>query len=238
MSNKVLSYIIPAYNEEKTIHLILDKVKDVQLINNIEKQIITQGSSFGSTITYINDLFVISEPTGSPNVYIYQLITTTLLNTLLLYQTIAAPGGVTNWGTSTAMSGDQNWLYISDTSNALVYVYRRSAITEQYVNYGTLSVAGLTSADGFGYSISTDYYGDTIVIGAPQQDYDGNTQNYGYTYVFSRTVENFEASSSSRAYIPVIFNLSWTPSNPSNLSTMFKAQEGHWFGSENWGKEG
>jgi glycosyltransferase involved in cell wall biosynthesis len=40
MSNKVLSIIIPAYNEEKTIHLILDKVKDVQLINNIEKQII------------------------------------------------------------------------------------------------------------------------------------------------------------------------------------------------------
>lgn len=40
MRNKILSIIIPAYNEEKTIHLILDKVKNVQLINNIEKQII------------------------------------------------------------------------------------------------------------------------------------------------------------------------------------------------------
>jgi glycosyltransferase involved in cell wall biosynthesis len=40
MNNKVLSIIIPAFNEEKTIHLILDKVKNVQLINNIEKQII------------------------------------------------------------------------------------------------------------------------------------------------------------------------------------------------------
>jgi glycosyltransferase involved in cell wall biosynthesis len=40
MKNNVLSIIIPAYNEEKTIHLILDKVKNVQLINNIEKQII------------------------------------------------------------------------------------------------------------------------------------------------------------------------------------------------------
>jgi glycosyltransferase involved in cell wall biosynthesis len=35
-----LSIIVPAYNEEKTIHLILDKVKDVQLINGIEKEII------------------------------------------------------------------------------------------------------------------------------------------------------------------------------------------------------
>jgi glycosyltransferase involved in cell wall biosynthesis len=35
-----LSIIIPAYNEAKTIHLILDKVKAVQLINNIEKEII------------------------------------------------------------------------------------------------------------------------------------------------------------------------------------------------------
>ena len=35
-----LSIIIPAYNEEKTIHLILDKIKNVKLINNLEKEII------------------------------------------------------------------------------------------------------------------------------------------------------------------------------------------------------
>jgi glycosyltransferase involved in cell wall biosynthesis len=37
---KKLSIIIPAYNEGSTIHLILDKVKNVQLLNNIEKEII------------------------------------------------------------------------------------------------------------------------------------------------------------------------------------------------------
>ena len=37
---KKLSILIPAYNEEKTIHLILDKVNDVRLINNIEKEIL------------------------------------------------------------------------------------------------------------------------------------------------------------------------------------------------------
>jgi len=38
-SNK-LSIIVPAYNEGKTIHLILDKIKNATLINNIQKEII------------------------------------------------------------------------------------------------------------------------------------------------------------------------------------------------------
>jgi len=37
---KKLSIIIPAYNEAKTIHLILNKVKDVELKNGIQKEII------------------------------------------------------------------------------------------------------------------------------------------------------------------------------------------------------
>lgn len=36
----VLSIIIPAYNEAKTIHLILNKILSVNLINNIQKEII------------------------------------------------------------------------------------------------------------------------------------------------------------------------------------------------------
>jgi glycosyltransferase involved in cell wall biosynthesis len=35
-----LSVIIPAYNEGRTIHLILDKLKNVTLLNNIEKEVI------------------------------------------------------------------------------------------------------------------------------------------------------------------------------------------------------
>ncbi len=35
-----LSIIIPVYNEENTIHLILDKVKAVQLINGIDKEVV------------------------------------------------------------------------------------------------------------------------------------------------------------------------------------------------------
>jgi glycosyltransferase involved in cell wall biosynthesis len=40
MAIQKLSIIIPAYNEGRTIHLILDKVKSVELLNNINKELI------------------------------------------------------------------------------------------------------------------------------------------------------------------------------------------------------
>jgi glycosyltransferase involved in cell wall biosynthesis len=38
--SQILSVVIPAYNEARTIHLILDKIKAVNLINNIKMEII------------------------------------------------------------------------------------------------------------------------------------------------------------------------------------------------------
>jgi glycosyltransferase involved in cell wall biosynthesis len=40
MSKATLSIVIPAYNEAKTIHLILNKVKAVHLLNELDKEII------------------------------------------------------------------------------------------------------------------------------------------------------------------------------------------------------
>jgi glycosyltransferase involved in cell wall biosynthesis len=40
MSVKSLSIVIPAYNEGRTIHRILDKIKEVSLINSITKEVI------------------------------------------------------------------------------------------------------------------------------------------------------------------------------------------------------
>ena len=37
---ETLSIIIPAYNEEKTIHLILDRIKAVELVNKMSKEVI------------------------------------------------------------------------------------------------------------------------------------------------------------------------------------------------------
>ncbi len=47
---RTLSIIIPAYNEERTIHRILDKVRDVQLIGGIAKEVIivNDGSTDGT----------------------------------------------------------------------------------------------------------------------------------------------------------------------------------------------
>ena len=47
---RTLSIIIPAYNEERTIHLILDKVRDVVLDHGIAKEVIivNDGSKDGT----------------------------------------------------------------------------------------------------------------------------------------------------------------------------------------------
>ncbi|MEZ4987584.1 MAG: glycosyltransferase family 2 protein [Saprospiraceae bacterium] len=40
MLSSTLSIVIPAYNEARTIHLILDKVREVVLVNNLQKEVI------------------------------------------------------------------------------------------------------------------------------------------------------------------------------------------------------
>jgi len=176
-------------------------------------QTITGTASFGTSIAYANDIFVISQPTGSPQVYVYQLVVSIAVNELQSLQSaIAAPGGVTEWGRAIAISGDTNWLYISavTSSASLVYVYRYSTISEEYEQSATIDL-GLTNDDKFGYSIATDYYGDTVVIGTPGQNYNGSTENWGYTYVYNRTVQNFEVRFTSIPNVPQTFTLAWTP---------------------------
>ncbi len=55
---KNLSIVIPAYNEERTIHLILDRVKAVTLVDSIEKEIIitndcSSDDTEGAILSYI-----------------------------------------------------------------------------------------------------------------------------------------------------------------------------------------
>lgn len=57
---ETLSIIIPAYNEAQTIHLILDKVKEVKLLNDIQKEIIivndhSTDDTKGAIETYIEE---------------------------------------------------------------------------------------------------------------------------------------------------------------------------------------
>jgi hypothetical protein len=230
-------------------------------------QIITESSSFGSAIAHAGNTFVISQPTGTPKVFVYIWNDTVVTNNLIEYQEIAAPGGVTNWGSKVDISGDQNWIYISDYLNTNVYVYRKdsTAFTAGYfvsgqtytitevgttnftaigavensvgitfvatgVGTGTGtatrvtyqqaavidgSALGLTTDDGFGKSISTDYYGDCTFIGAPNKDHASGTTDNGAVYFYQRSTQNFEAQYTTVPYLPHTFSLAWTPDSVS-----------------------
>jgi hypothetical protein len=199
-----------------------------QLFDRYElMQTLIGDTTYGTTIQHSNDIYVISQPTGTPRVYIYKLIINNLIDQLVPLSSaildpipsepwspyyISAPSGVTNWGSSVAISGDTKWLYISaiTSSASLVYVYRLSSVTGLY-EYSAVIDRGLSSSENFGYSIATDYYGDTVVIGTPTKNYTPEIYNWGYTYVYNRSVQNVEAQFTSIPYIPQIFTLAWTP---------------------------
>ena len=242
-------------------------------------QVITNGSSFGTTITRSDDIIAISEPTGAMILRIYQLQNSTLSDDISLYQTISSPGGVTTWGSAVALSGDKKWLYVSDIDNNSVYIYNQlrtpasagsftvgqtyiitDAGTTDFTTVGATSnevgtafiatgagtgtgtafnstytystiidadVLSLTVAgDNFGTSIATDYYGDTVIISAPNKDYNATIDNWGYSYVFDRSVQNTEAQYNSEAGQPQITLLAWTPTTQSTTVTATNAGTG------------
>ena len=240
-----------------------DLVNEYQIL-----QTLTGDTSFGSTIEYSGNLYAIAETTGSTrSVKLYQLLQTTTSDDLILIQTLAYPVGATTWGTSITISGDQNWIYISDIDQNTVHVYTRSNIptTAGYfvigqtytiqsigtTNFTTVGAAsndvgvsfiatgvgsgtgvankttyinitsidgdalGLTTAgDNFGYSIATDFYGDEIVIGTPNQN-NGTVDNWGYTYTFQRLSQNVEIRYSSTSPASQTLQLAWTPTTVS-----------------------
>jgi len=186
------------------------------------KQEFSNGASFGSYISYQDDLFAISKPTTTPRVYLYKFYFTQgdiIVNRLEEEQIIPAEGGSTNWGSAVAISGDKKWIYISAIDLATIYVYRLSEVTNEYelatsdgVTPVIISIPGLVSADNFGFSIATDYYGETLVVGAPNVDYTDDIDNWGKTYVFNRIVQNFIIQTTTSLGGSQSFELSWQPS--------------------------
>lgn len=62
ISFKKLSIVIPAYNEAATIHLILDKVLAVKLINGIEKEIILVNDCSKDNTKQVIESYIASHP--------------------------------------------------------------------------------------------------------------------------------------------------------------------------------
>ena len=231
---------------------------------------LTGDASFGTSVIHQDNLYVVSQPTTSPKVEVYTLNNTTVSDTLEIYQLISASSqsetaGSTNFGSALALSGDLNWLYISDyneatpTARNFVHAYRRRNIltnagsfsvgatyqitsegTTDFTSIGAVSNevgiyfratgigtgtgtatrcdyqymatidSGSTTVDKFGHSISTNYYGTTLVVGAPYVD-DGAIANYGNSYIYDRLVQNIEINQAYDEDTPAQFTLIWTP---------------------------
>jgi len=221
-------------------------------------QTLSQGAGFGTSIAHKDNLIFISKP--DTGIYSYIINDSQLDDSMIPYQAVITnPSGVTNFGTSMAVSGDKKWLYVSDYENNEVYVYSQQSIDfdagyltvgETYeitelgdtdftllgavenkvgivfvatgagtgtgktkqVTYKLSTSITISLPDGdekFGYSIATDYNGDTLVVGAPELDSDDNLlEKVGKAYVYQRSWQHFEAQFN----LPVqSFPISWTP---------------------------
>ncbi len=228
---------------------------------------LTGGSSFGSKIVYAGNTYIISEPTTASEVHVYVINDSQLSDDFLLCQTISAPGGVTNWGSQVAISGDGNWLYISDIDNNKVHTYQKQNIifdagyfnvgetyiinsisdtdftligaienkvgitfvatgigsgtgTATQISYEASTIIdgatlSLVSGDNFSKAITTNYYGDMLVVGTPDKDYSGTITNWGSAYAFSRAVQNIEVQFNTIGNLSQTFQLAWTPTTVS-----------------------
>lgn len=229
---------------------------------------VTGSASFGTSIAHADRLFVVSEPTsGSPVVKVYTTNDSRISDNMVTYQTIPAPIGVTNWGSAVDISGDTNWLLISDVDNSKVHVYQRQDIDltagyftvgETYVItelgntdftligandnvVGSVFIAtgtgtgtgtakqvtfkpsviidatdyGIDTASGFGKSLTVNYNGQSIVIGAPERSYSVSVNDWGSAYVFARSFQNIEIQSPGIQAYP----LAWTVSSLTSSGT-------------------
>ena len=95
----------------------------------------------------------------------------------------------------------------SGTGAAIQVTYEYSSVID-----GTLS--GVSGADGFGSSISANYEGNTVVVGAPNTTYNNNQPNCGTVFVYQRTQQNIE----SRATGPQTLQLAWTPAQTAGVT--------------------
>jgi hypothetical protein len=166
-----------------------------------------------------NWLYISAKTSSDSLVYVYRLTN----------ENVTAGSFVVGNRYTIVSVGTTDWNLVADTTD-IVYTPGDEIIattvgsgtgiaTNITYEYSTTIDAGLSETDNFGYSISTDYYGDTVVIGAPDQDYNVDIDNYGYTYVYNRTVQNLEAQQKSTAFVPQQFILAQAPGTATQTAT-------------------
>jgi glycosyltransferase involved in cell wall biosynthesis len=66
---KILSIIVPAYNEGKTITTILDKIQDVSLVGGLKKEVIVVNDASKDNTEEVVKNYIVSHPTYNINYY-------------------------------------------------------------------------------------------------------------------------------------------------------------------------
>jgi glycosyltransferase involved in cell wall biosynthesis len=73
MDKQILSILVPAFNEARTIHLILEKVMSVSLINDLQKEIIViDDCSTDNTTAVVND-FIRTHPLSNIKIFRHEI---------------------------------------------------------------------------------------------------------------------------------------------------------------------
>lgn len=103
--------------------------------------------------------------------------------------------------------------FIATGSGAL----NQTGVAQQVTYKYSTMIDGSLLGEEFGNSLATDYYGDTLVVGAPGYDYSSTASNSGTGYVFARATQNFEAQTNGSGQI---FTLAWTPTAPPAITTL------------------
>jgi hypothetical protein len=143
-------------------------------------------------------------------------------NTVYVYRRshVTTPAGNFTIGQTYTIAelGDTDFKLVGATTNVVGISFIATgvgsgtgvAIKSTYVEAAIIDADALsltTAGDNFGTSISTDYSGDRVVIGAPNQNY-GTIDNWGYAYIFNRLVQNIEIQNN---VTPTTLQLAWTP---------------------------
>jgi len=70
---KKLSIVIPVYNEERSVHEILDLVRDVKLINDIEKELIIVNDASTDNTQEVLEAYVAKHPDEGLQLYAHEV---------------------------------------------------------------------------------------------------------------------------------------------------------------------
>jgi hypothetical protein len=133
--------------------------------------------------------------------------------------TITPPGASTTGGVSSAMSNTGEYIFIGDCERSNVYVY-----TSNNTNVSYLTTIDLGTTPGHGWSVDTDLYGDTVVIGSNLETVSVYTRS-GSSFTHDYTISKPSANSSDFGKAVAIAK--------ENTSRVVVGD--YSFGSTNWG---